>query len=103
MSFPAGVALSGATWWSGGVLKKDHVLERDRSLIMGRATKRDGIGGGGVYKTGGGQVKFHPYERGTVRTEKKLKGRGGGQTEFRGSFYTVLAILKGGVQTVPTL
>ena len=46
---------------------------RDWSLIMGR--------GGGGYKTGGGHVKFYPYEKGGGR-EKALTMLKGGPNGF---------------------
>ena len=40
--------------------------------------------GGGGYKTGGGHVKFYPYEKGGGVAMLK-----GGHTKFWSSFYTV--------------
>ena len=54
-------------------MREDIYHIRDRSLITGR---------GGGYNTGGGggQVKFHPYEKGSrvVQVLAMLKEEGGG-------------------------
>ena len=59
--------------------------------------------GEGGYKTGGGQVKFYPYEKGGVdfflaMLKRAGGGGGGGRTSFGVVFprmLEVLAILKG--------
>ena len=45
--------------------------------------------GGGGYKTGGGHVKFYPYEKGGGEVLAMLKGGGGGHTKFWDRFYAM--------------
>ena len=64
-----------------------------------RLKLRDWEGGGGGYKTGGEACEALPYEKGAGGGGEKSFSHaegGGGHNKFLGSFYEVLAILKGG-------